>query len=104
MILTYFPVIGSPSETRCGQNLVQNCSLSPIWDILFVHAKDPRALCRSPGSLWILEELDFKNVLKKRTLQSVDYNLLSSGQMSLSNLLGCRVGDPFRTRFGPKQV
>ena len=42
--------------------------------ILFVHAKDLRAFCLSPGSLWILADLDLRSVLKQTTLISVVYN------------------------------
>ena len=50
---------------------------------VIVTTKDISLCTFSLVSLWILEELDLKKLLKKRTLQSVDSNLLSGGQMSL---------------------
>ena len=41
---------------------------------MFVFPKDIRLALFSFVSLWNIEELDFKNVLKKRTQQSVDSN------------------------------
>ena len=50
---------------------------------MIVTTKDIRVLPVSLVSLWILEELDLKKLLKKRTLQSVDSNLLSGDRKSL---------------------
>ena len=59
---------------------------------MFVFPKDIRLAMITLVSLWILEELNFKSVLKKRTRQSVDYNLPSGAQMSRSNPLWAKSG------------
>ena len=76
---------------------------------VFVLPMDIRLCTFSLVSLWIIEELDFKNVLKKRTQQFVDSNLFpvvrchsetQYGSNLVQNGSPTLIWTPFWTSFG----